>query len=347
MVTGQNNPECLTRSHVVNSASQKRVVNWADEEKKKSLDFLSASVLNSTRQCEPHAVSEHRDVRKPFRQRQRQGFVKIKGKTRAAYERTVHGKNGHVSPDNLLFASCVQSLKFFKHKQKRKWSYCKSQINKSTEVCDNSMTKLESISPAKIAPPSPPTQPRTPPPSYSTVSSMFTFGRSASSHKHITQHFRHILETVSSSSAGFGNRFGKPKGPRSYPQTWVWGSRPRLLRVQLIAKRFGTAGSLSPGRYRGRSNTADLKETGGRVSQPGTAAPSAENRKCHAAPHGQWKKNKWKKTSSDKQKWEVWHFLLKCSWQPSAIHIAACDTEPLVSNKNRGVTFIWSSLVVC
>ncbi len=25
-------------------------------------------------------------------------------------------------------------------------------------------------------------------------------------------------------STGFGNRFGKPKGPRSYPETWVWGS---------------------------------------------------------------------------------------------------------------------------
>ncbi|XP_051282249.1 tyrosine-protein phosphatase non-receptor type 22 isoform X2 [Dicentrarchus labrax] len=47
----------------------------------------------------------------------------------------------------------------------------------------------------KTAPPPPPTQPGTPPPSHGASSSLFKFG--------------------------FGNRFGKPKGPRSYPQTWV------------------------------------------------------------------------------------------------------------------------------
>ncbi|XP_070696036.1 tyrosine-protein phosphatase non-receptor type 22 [Pempheris klunzingeri] len=47
----------------------------------------------------------------------------------------------------------------------------------------------------KSVPPPPPTQPAAPPPSYSASSSVFKFG--------------------------FGNRFGKPKGPRSYPETWV------------------------------------------------------------------------------------------------------------------------------
>nr|XP_046252771.1 tyrosine-protein phosphatase non-receptor type 22 isoform X2 [Scatophagus argus] len=46
----------------------------------------------------------------------------------------------------------------------------------------------------KITPPPPPTQPGTPPP-YGASSSVFKFG--------------------------FGNRFSKPKGPRSYPETWV------------------------------------------------------------------------------------------------------------------------------
>ncbi|XP_031146458.1 tyrosine-protein phosphatase non-receptor type 22 isoform X2 [Sander lucioperca] len=47
----------------------------------------------------------------------------------------------------------------------------------------------------KTAPPLPPTQPETPPTSNGASSSVFKFG--------------------------FGNRFGKPKGPRSYPETWV------------------------------------------------------------------------------------------------------------------------------
>ncbi|XP_034731632.1 tyrosine-protein phosphatase non-receptor type 22 isoform X2 [Etheostoma cragini] len=47
----------------------------------------------------------------------------------------------------------------------------------------------------KTAPPPPPTKPETPPTSNGASSSVFRFG--------------------------FGNRFGKPKGPRSYPETWV------------------------------------------------------------------------------------------------------------------------------
>ncbi|XP_020501661.3 tyrosine-protein phosphatase non-receptor type 22 isoform X2 [Labrus bergylta] len=47
----------------------------------------------------------------------------------------------------------------------------------------------------KTTPPPPPTQTGTPTPSYSASSSLFRFG--------------------------FGTRFGKPKGPRSYPETWV------------------------------------------------------------------------------------------------------------------------------
>uniref|UniRef100_UPI0037E77000 tyrosine-protein phosphatase non-receptor type 22 isoform X2 n=1 Tax=Semicossyphus pulcher TaxID=241346 RepID=UPI0037E77000 len=47
----------------------------------------------------------------------------------------------------------------------------------------------------KSAPPPPPTQPGTPPPSFAASSSLFKFG--------------------------FGSRFGKPKGPRNYPETWV------------------------------------------------------------------------------------------------------------------------------
>lgn len=197
----------------------------------------------STRQREPHAVSEHWDVRKPFRQRQRQGFVKIKGKTRAAYELTVDGKNVQMSPDNFLF-SCVQSLKFFKQRQKRKWSYSKLQINKSTEVSDNNQPNFKSVSPAKFAPPSPPTQPRTPPPT--TASSMFMFGRPAfaSSHKHIMQHFRHFGDSVFISCRVW-EPFWKAKRPQELPTDLGLSSRLRLLRVQLIAKRSGTAGNLS------------------------------------------------------------------------------------------------------
>uniref|UniRef100_A0A3Q3WVW1 Uncharacterized protein n=1 Tax=Mola mola TaxID=94237 RepID=A0A3Q3WVW1_MOLML len=35
--------------------------------------------------------------------------------------------------------------------------------------------------------------------------------------------FHQIIDsrTFSKRLAGFGNRFGKPKGPRSYPETWV------------------------------------------------------------------------------------------------------------------------------
>ncbi|XP_074536748.1 tyrosine-protein phosphatase non-receptor type 22 isoform X2 [Halichoeres trimaculatus] len=47
----------------------------------------------------------------------------------------------------------------------------------------------------KTAPPPIPTQPATPPPSYSGSSLLYRFG--------------------------FGNRFGKPKGPRTYPESWV------------------------------------------------------------------------------------------------------------------------------
>ncbi|XP_034392843.1 tyrosine-protein phosphatase non-receptor type 22 isoform X2 [Cyclopterus lumpus] len=47
----------------------------------------------------------------------------------------------------------------------------------------------------KTDPPPPPTQPGTPPQSHGASSSLFKFG--------------------------FGSRFGKPKGPRSYPETWI------------------------------------------------------------------------------------------------------------------------------
>lgn len=41
----------------------------------------------------------------------------------------------------------------------------------------------------------------------------------------LTHYYICLFMTLSSSSTGFGNRFSKPKGPRSYPETWVWGSR--------------------------------------------------------------------------------------------------------------------------
>ncbi|KAM9351034.1 tyrosine-protein phosphatase non-receptor type 22 [Symphorus nematophorus] len=72
--------------------------------------------------------------------------------------------------------------------------------NKSDKSNDKGMSRTKSLKffrhkKSKIAPPPPPNQPATPPPSYAATSSKFKFG--------------------------FGSRFGKPKGPRSYPETWV------------------------------------------------------------------------------------------------------------------------------
>ncbi|XP_041654308.1 tyrosine-protein phosphatase non-receptor type 22 isoform X2 [Cheilinus undulatus] len=73
-----------------------------------------------------------------------------------------------------------------------------NKTNKSNEkgmMRSRSLKFFKSKQKPKTSPPQPPTQPGTPPPSYATSSSLFKFG--------------------------FGNRFGKPKGPRSYPETWV------------------------------------------------------------------------------------------------------------------------------
>ncbi|XP_041802351.1 tyrosine-protein phosphatase non-receptor type 22 [Chelmon rostratus] len=73
--------------------------------------------------------------------------------------------------------------------------------NKSDKSNEKGMSRTRSLKffkhkqKPKVAPPPPPAQPRTPPPSYGASSSAFKFG--------------------------FGNRFGKPKGPRTYPETWV------------------------------------------------------------------------------------------------------------------------------
>lgn len=143
------------------------------------------------------------------------------------------------------------------------------------------------------------------------------------------QHFRHSLGTVSSSSAGFGNRFGKPKGPRSYPETWVWGSRP-----QLIARRFGTAGSSSQAslklililwKIQHRRSERDWRPCVTIRQHPWQRTGSVTLH--HMDRHSHDSHGGGKKTSSHIQKWEVWHFLLKCSWQPFAIHIAVSEAE--------------------
>ncbi|XP_076597544.1 tyrosine-protein phosphatase non-receptor type 22 [Chaetodon auriga] len=73
--------------------------------------------------------------------------------------------------------------------------------NKTDKSNEKGMSRTKSLKffrhkqKPKTAPPPPPAQPRTPPPSYGASSSVFRFG--------------------------FGNRFGKPKGPRTYPETWV------------------------------------------------------------------------------------------------------------------------------
>ncbi|XP_054464701.1 tyrosine-protein phosphatase non-receptor type 22 [Anoplopoma fimbria] len=75
--------------------------------------------------------------------------------------------------------------------------------NKSDKSNEKSMSRTKSLKffrhkqkpKTDPPPPSPPTQPGTAAPSHGASSSMFKFG--------------------------FGYRFGKPKGPRSYPETWV------------------------------------------------------------------------------------------------------------------------------
>ncbi|XP_008291530.1 tyrosine-protein phosphatase non-receptor type 22 isoform X2 [Stegastes partitus] len=73
--------------------------------------------------------------------------------------------------------------------------------NKSDKSNDKCMSRTKSLkffrhkSKPKTAPPPPPAQPGAPSQSNSASSSVFRFG--------------------------FGNRFGKPKGPRTYPETWL------------------------------------------------------------------------------------------------------------------------------
>lgn len=73
--------------------------------------------------------------------------------------------------------------------------------NKSDKSHEKGMSRTKSLKffrhkqKPKTAPPPPPAQTGPPPTSYGAASSIFKFG--------------------------FGNRFGKPKGPRSYPETWV------------------------------------------------------------------------------------------------------------------------------
>ncbi|KAK2851865.1 hypothetical protein Q5P01_008141 [Channa striata] len=73
--------------------------------------------------------------------------------------------------------------------------------NKSDKSTEKAMSRTKSLKffrhkqKPKTAPPPPPTQPETPPATFAASSSGFRFG--------------------------FGNRFGKPKGPRSYPETWI------------------------------------------------------------------------------------------------------------------------------
>ncbi|XP_059188453.1 tyrosine-protein phosphatase non-receptor type 22 [Centropristis striata] len=72
--------------------------------------------------------------------------------------------------------------------------------NKSDKSIEKGMSRTRSLKffrhkqKPKTAPPPPPTQTGAPPASYGASSSVFKFG--------------------------FGNRFGKPKGPRSYPESW-------------------------------------------------------------------------------------------------------------------------------
>ncbi|XP_040009030.1 tyrosine-protein phosphatase non-receptor type 22 [Xiphias gladius] len=73
--------------------------------------------------------------------------------------------------------------------------------NKSDKSNEKGMSRTKSLKffrhkqKTKTGPPPPLNQPGTPPPTYGASSSVFKFG--------------------------FGNRFGKPKGPRSYPETWI------------------------------------------------------------------------------------------------------------------------------
>lgn len=119
------------------------------------------------------------------------------------------------------------------------------------------LTCLKTVFSAKVAPPPPPAQPRTPPPSYGASSSAFKFGRPESTAPTtLTYRMMNLCDSIFI-SAGFGNRFGKPKGPRTYPETWVWGSRPSLnikdgaflltmsIRTHWIAKGRWSIGSLA------------------------------------------------------------------------------------------------------
>lgn len=104
---------------------------------------------------------------------------------------------------------------------------CLDSINALISLRQSGLTCLETIFSAKSVPPPPPVQSETPPSSHG-ASSVFKFGRPASTstlHLYIRSiSITTICMTPYSSSTGFGNRFGKPKGPRNYPETWVWGS---------------------------------------------------------------------------------------------------------------------------
>lgn len=84
---------------------------------------------------------------------------------------------------------------------------------------------IRTTSSATAAPPEPPAQAASQ--SFSASSSIFKFGMCAYCCK-MTIWIKVDFETDSTisvlSSAGFGKRFRKPKGPRSHPETWVWGA---------------------------------------------------------------------------------------------------------------------------
>ncbi|CAK6963742.1 Hypothetical predicted protein [Scomber scombrus] len=91
--------------------------------------------------------------------------------------------------------SRTRSLKFFRNKQKVSNSdLCPISIKALISIRHIGLTCVKTIFSAKIGPPLTPAPSETPPSSYGAASSVFRFG--------------------------FGNRFGRPKGPRNYPDTW-------------------------------------------------------------------------------------------------------------------------------
>ncbi|XP_029995266.1 tyrosine-protein phosphatase non-receptor type 22 isoform X2 [Sphaeramia orbicularis] len=122
--------------------------------------------------------------------------VRIKGSGQGA-----HSVSSHLAPPPVVVAgggSAQVGLQDVNHR-----SSLNNEVtgNKSDKSNEKSMSRTKSLKffrhkhKGKIDPPPPPTQPQTPPPSYGATFSVFKLG--------------------------FGSRFGKPKGPRSYPETWV------------------------------------------------------------------------------------------------------------------------------